>query len=95
MKINPNLSTDPSAAGLRNARPLATANPSTASTPSTPPQLDLARWPALDGDTTVPDSAGADASAQYAQSNFLAQPALALAAQANLNPDSAYTLLQS
>jgi hypothetical protein len=96
MLINTNLPTDPSASALRQSRaPGAPAGqtppPSTQATAS---QFDLTRWQGLEGDTTVPDSAGADQAADFAQANFLAQPAQAVAAQANLNPESAYSLLQ-
>ena len=94
MQINPNLPVDPGAAGLVRQRPSAT--------PSAPPppssqyiasDFDLNRLQTLRGDTSVPDESGANQALGFLQSNILSQPGSALAAQANLNPESAYALL--
>jgi hypothetical protein len=94
MQINTSLSVDPSAVGVVKNRLASNLPPTPApSSQNLAPEFDLNRLQALDGDTGIPDESGANQALAFLQSNFLAQPGSAIAAQANLNPESAYALL--
>jgi len=94
MQINTSLSADSSAAGLvKNRLPATPPAPSSPSSQNVAPEFDLNRLQSLTGDISVPDEAGANQALALLQAGFLSQPDSAIAAQANLNPESVYTLL--
>jgi hypothetical protein len=100
MLINTSLSTETAARDLRNSR-AAEASPAPAGAASQTPGPDSAlrrlEGPAPldeDGVSGITDAAGADQVTEFFRANLPSQPGLALAAQANLNPESAYHLLQ-
>lgn len=95
MLINTSLSTDSSSSSpLNNRAAGAPAAPSASAPQPSAVESDLGRFQGLDGDSGIPDSAGADQAVGFSRANFLSQPALALAAQANLNPESVFNLLR-
>ena len=96
MLINTSLSADTTAAKLQSERLAATNKPQPQPQTSAPVASQTSGLSAidLDGDNSVVDSAGADQAAQLLTTGFSSQPALAFAAQANLNPETAFNLLQ-
>ena len=100
MHINTLLSTETTAQDLRNSRP-ADASPATAGAAPKTPGLDSAagRLRGLapldgDGDSGITDAAGADQAGDFFRANLLSQSQTALAAQANLDPESVFNLLR-
>ena len=94
MQINTSLSTDSNNPAPVKNRLVASASTQPAPTQqSVVPEFDLARLQSLNGDTTIPDEAGANQALAFLKTNFLSDPASASAAQGNLNPESVYALL--
>ena len=100
MLINTSLSPETAARDLRNSRAAAASPaPAGAASPTTTPapavrQLDGPAPLAEDGAAAITDAAGADQVTEFLRANLPPQSGLALAAQANLNPETAYHLLQ-
>jgi len=100
MLINTSLPPETAARDLRNSR--AADSPPAPTGPATQtPVADstLGRLQGLvpldeDGVPAITDAAGADQVTDFLRANLSSQPGLALTAQANLNPESAYHLLQ-
>jgi hypothetical protein len=100
MLINTSLSPETTARDLRNNRaanaspaPAAAASPTTAAD-SAVRRLEGPASLVEDGVSEITDAAGADQVTDFLRANLSSQPGLALTAQANLNPESAYHLLQ-
>ncbi|MGD1084500.1 MAG: hypothetical protein ABSA47_07085 [Verrucomicrobiota bacterium] len=98
MIINASLPAESAAASPRHSR-TATASPSNAASPKTAPDTTLDRMRELspagqEEDWSGLDSAAADTWTSFLHSNILSQAGSALAAQANLNPETAFTLLR-
>lgn len=100
MLINPALSTETAVPDLRSSRAADPSPAPAAAAPATPgPDPAAARLRELavldaDGASAIADTAGADQVTAFFHANLLSQYGTALAAQANLNPDSVYNLLQ-
>ena len=99
MLINTSLSPETAARDLRNSR-AAEASPTPAGAALQPSgaDSDLGRLRGLapldeEGVSPITDPAGADQAAGFIRANLSSQHGLALAAQANLDPESAYNLL--
>jgi hypothetical protein len=99
MLINTSLSTETAARDLRNSR-AADSTPAPAGAALQPPGPDSAmgRLRGLapldeEGVSGITDASGADQAAGFIRANLSSQHGLALAAQANLDPESAYNLL--
>ena len=100
MLIAPGISPETAARDLRNSRaaealPRRPAPPPTAR-PPIPPLGRLQGLVALDEDgvSAITDAAGADQVTEFLRADLLSPDGSALAAQANVNPESAYSLLQ-
>jgi hypothetical protein len=104
MLINTSLSSETAARDLQKSRgtdssstPAGAAGQTTGgdSTRSADAASGLQGRFALDaaGVPEIPDESGADQVTEFLRSNLLSQPGTALAAQANVNPESAYSLL--
>jgi hypothetical protein len=100
MLINTSLSPETAARDLRNSRAAeASPAPAGAASPTTAADSAVRRLEgpaplAEDGVAGITDAAGADQVTEFLRANLPSQPGPALAAQANLNPESAYHLLQ-
>lgn len=100
MLINPSLSPDPAAPDLRNSRTPDSSPAPAAPAPKTPgADPILARLQGLApldeaGVPGITDAAGADQVTEFFRANLPSQHGPALAAQANLNPESVFNLLQ-
>jgi hypothetical protein len=98
MLINTQLSPDAAAQDLRNSRVSgSSAAPAPAATPATDTSWKRPQGLApLDegGAPAITDGATADQVTQYLRANLPSDNVSALAAQANLNPDSVFLLLQ-
>jgi hypothetical protein len=100
MLINTSLSPETAAQDLRNSRAAdSSAAPSSTAAPSS--QTDSSAWrlsgPSGMEEDKLPginDAAGADQVMESYRANLLSQGGTAISAQANLNPDSVYNLLQ-
>lgn len=100
MHINTSLSPETPARDLRNSR-AADASPAPAGAASQAPgpgsALSRLVGPAPlfeDGVSGITDAAGADQVTEFFRANLPSLPAPALAAQANLSPESVFNLLQ-
>jgi hypothetical protein len=101
MFINTSFSPDTAAQDLRNSRAAdSSPAPATAAAPKTP-GLDpsFGRLQGLvpldeDGVSAITGAAGADQVTEFFRANLPSQSAHALAAQANLSPESVFNLLQ-
>ena len=100
MLINTSLPPETAARDLRNSRPAeASPAPAGAASQTTAPapavrQLEASAPLAEDGVAGITDAAGADQATEFLRASLPSQTGLALAAQANLNPETAYHLLQ-
>jgi len=100
MLINTSLPPETAARDLRNSRAADSPPAPTGPAPQTPgADSTLGRLQGLVplheyGVPDITDAAGADQVTDYLRANLLSQPGAALAAQANANPESAYSLLQ-
>jgi hypothetical protein len=99
MLINTSLSSETAAQNLRNSR---AAEPSPVNADTAKQQsgadaaLDMLQGRVPLAQESVPgiaDASDADQVTEFLRSSLLSQPGIALAAQANANPDSAYNLL--
>jgi len=100
MLINTSLSPETAAQDLRNSRAAGSAPALASATPKTP-GLDSAirRLEGLapldeDAASRITDADGADQVTDFFRANLPSQHGPALAAQANLNPESVFSLLQ-
>jgi hypothetical protein len=101
MIIPSSLPADTTAASLQNSRTTSASAglPNNgSSTTATDPGLNRMRGLSLagqDGDFAAGDSTAADGWTNFLRSNILSQSGTTLAAQANQNPETAFSLLQS
>jgi hypothetical protein len=100
MLIHPTLSSETAVPDLRSSRAADSSLAPAGAAPATPgPDPATARLQELalldaDGVSPIADTAGADQVTAFFRANLFTQYGTALAAQANLNPDSVYNLLQ-
>ena len=100
MLINTTLLAETAAGNLRNSRAADSSPAPVSAAPNTPgPDSAAERLQGLapldeDGASAIADAAGADQVTGFFRANLLSQYGTALAAQANLNPDPVYNLLQ-
>jgi hypothetical protein len=100
MLINTTLSPETAARDLPNSRAAdSSPAPSSAALPASRTDASAWRLPGpdaleADGLPAIPGAAGADEVMESFRANLLSQAGTALSAQANLNPDSVYNLLQ-
>jgi hypothetical protein len=100
MLINTSLSSETAAQDLRNSRAADSSPAPAGAAPKTPgPDSAVERLQRLapldeDAASAIADEAGADQVTGFFRANLPSQHGTALAAQANLNPESVYNLLQ-
>jgi hypothetical protein len=99
MLINTSLSPETAAQDLRSSRPTGSSPAPASAAAQTPgPDSAVRRLPVApldeEGVSGINDAAGADQVTEFFRANLLSQYQPALAAQANLNPESVFNLLQ-